>query len=73
VAKRQQQLQEIRDRLKDKHKKNELIKLKRALGSSGASSLENSFRSGANLMYEFGIYNYNAGVVVVVVHTYVHT
>ena len=33
-----------RDRLKDKHKKNELIKLKRALGSSGTSSLDNSMR-----------------------------
>jgi hypothetical protein len=30
--------------LKDKHKKNELIKLKRALGSSGTSSLDNSMR-----------------------------
>ena len=31
VAKRQQQLQEIRDRLKDKHKKNDMVRLKKQL------------------------------------------
>ena len=47
VAKRQQQLQEMRDKLKEKHKKNDMIKLKKQLqlGSSGNSNyLENGFR-----------------------------
>ena len=35
VAKRQQQLQEIRDRLKDKHKKNEMVRLKKQLQNGG--------------------------------------
>ena len=47
VAKRQQQLQEMRDRLKEKHKKNDMIKLRKQLqlGSSHNSlSLENGFK-----------------------------
>jgi hypothetical protein len=31
VAKRQQQLQEMRDKLKEKHKKNDMVKLKQQL------------------------------------------
>lgn len=38
VAKRQQQLQEIRDRLKDKHKKNDMIRLKKQLQFGGTES-----------------------------------
>ena len=48
VAKRQQQLQEMRDRLKEKHKKNDMIKLKKQLqyGSShgSGSGLDSGFR-----------------------------
>ena len=51
VAKRQQQLKEIRDRLKDKHRKNDMARLKKQLEHSdspnrtvitGSSSLPNS-------------------------------
>ena len=38
VAKRQQQLQEMRDRLKEKHKKNDMIKLKKQLQFAGTES-----------------------------------
>ena len=34
VAKRQQQLKEIRDRLKDKHRRNDMVRLKKQLGHS---------------------------------------
>ena len=34
VAKRQQQLKEIRDRLKDKHRKNDMVRLKKQLEHS---------------------------------------
>lgn len=45
VAKRQQQLQDMRDKLKEKHKKNDMIKLKKQLtfgGGSGSGSLMDS-------------------------------
>lgn len=47
VAKRQQQLQEMRDRLKEKHKRNDMIKLKKQLqlnGSYSSVNLENGFK-----------------------------
>ena len=42
VAKRQQQLQEMRDRLKEKHKKNDMIKLKKQLQFSGSGAASGS-------------------------------
>ena len=38
VAKRQAQLQEMRDKLKEKHKKNDMIKLKKQLQIGGSST-----------------------------------
>ena len=46
VAKRQQQLQEMRDRLKEKHKKNDMIKLKKQLqfGSASNANYDSGFK-----------------------------
>ena len=61
VAKRQQQLKEIRDRLKDKHRKNDMVRLKKQLEHSdsptrtiiaGSSSL---VASSGNITTENGI------------------
>ena len=46
VAKRQQQLQEMRDKLKEKHKKNDMIKLKKQLqfGGDFGASFDSGFK-----------------------------
>jgi len=46
VAKRQQQLQEMRDRLKEKHKKNDMVKLKKQLqfGGDFGASFDSGFK-----------------------------
>lgn len=51
LAKRQHQLQEIRDRLKDKHKKNDMIRLKKQLvAADSPTPLHRSLNSSQHLM-----------------------
>merc|ERR1711879_529000 len=49
VAKRQAQLQEMRDKLKEKHKKNDMIKLKKQLQFGASPNSSARFDSGFNM------------------------
>ena len=51
VAKRQQQLKEIRDRLKDKHRKNDMVRLKKQLEHSD-SPTRTTLMSGSSSLAE---------------------
>ena len=63
VAKRQQQLQDMRDKLKEKHKKNDMIKLKKQLtfgggsGSGSTSLMDSGYRMEGIGMAAAGAYH----------------